>query len=181
VFGNTAWGRPAALDGVEGMVGHFINTLPLRVRVPADERLGAWLARLQRTQARAGAFEHTSHAQLRRWSQVPADMPLFESMFMFENYPVQQDGGSEGAGPALRLDRRRVIYWPPYPLSLIIASGLQLELSLKYDASRFDEATIGGMLDHLVWLLEQMASDADVRLGELAFREGAASLVGAAG
>ena len=37
LFGITVSGRPASLPGVESMVGLFINTLPLRVRVPHDE------------------------------------------------------------------------------------------------------------------------------------------------
>ena len=34
VFGVTVAGRPAELAGVEQMVGLFINTLPLRMRLP---------------------------------------------------------------------------------------------------------------------------------------------------
>jgi hypothetical protein len=37
VFGATVAGRPAELDGVESMIGLFINTVPVRVRcAPAD-------------------------------------------------------------------------------------------------------------------------------------------------
>ena len=35
VFGVTVAGRPAELAGVEQMVGLFINTLPLRMRLAA--------------------------------------------------------------------------------------------------------------------------------------------------
>ena len=35
VFGVTVSGRPAELAGVETMIGLFINTVPLRVRLDA--------------------------------------------------------------------------------------------------------------------------------------------------
>ena len=44
IFGATVSGRPASLDGVETIVGPFINTLPLRVRATSGRRLLPWLA-----------------------------------------------------------------------------------------------------------------------------------------
>jgi amino acid adenylation domain-containing protein len=166
VFGNMGWGRPPALGRVEEMVGPFINTLPLRVRVPGDARMGAWLAELQRTQSRMSEFEHTPLERVRHWSGIPDGTPLFESMFMFENYP-KQDLGSGGAAPAMRVDEVRVVYWAPYPLSLIVHSRTHFELVLKYDENRFDRATIEAMLEQLGSLLDQMCGSPDTPLADL--------------
>ena len=43
VFGVTVSGRPADIPGVETMVGLFINTLPMRVRISPAERVRPWL------------------------------------------------------------------------------------------------------------------------------------------
>ncbi|OSC57759.1 hypothetical protein B5180_37670, partial [Streptomyces sp. BF-3] len=40
VFGSAVSGRPAELDGVEGMLGLFVNTLPTRVRTAPSRTLG---------------------------------------------------------------------------------------------------------------------------------------------
>ena len=40
VFGATVSGRPAELPGVETMVGLFLNTVPVRLRVPCRRRPG---------------------------------------------------------------------------------------------------------------------------------------------
>ncbi len=87
VFGNVVSGRPAALPGVETMVGMFVNTLPARVRVDGAEPLVPWLRRLQERQLVLQDFEHTPLAQIQRWSEVPAGSPLFETLYVFENYP----------------------------------------------------------------------------------------------
>ncbi|MFP5287286.1 MAG: condensation domain-containing protein, partial [Thermoanaerobaculia bacterium] len=95
VFGSAVSGRPAALPGVETMVGLFINTLPVRVGVNGAEPLAAWLRRLQERQLARQEFEHTPLAQIQRWSEVPAGSPLFETLYVFENYP---DAGDVGSG-----------------------------------------------------------------------------------
>ena len=47
VFGSTVSGRPAELSGVESMIGLFINTLPVRVGLPGNTAVLAWVKKLQ--------------------------------------------------------------------------------------------------------------------------------------
>ncbi|MDB4951627.1 MAG: amino acid adenylation protein, partial [Gemmatimonadetes bacterium] len=164
VFGTTVSGRPAGLDGVEEMVGMFINTLPMRVRVVAGTRLADWLGEVQREHARARAFEHASLAQVQGWSEVPAGTPLFESLFVFQNHPVGA-GAVNGAG--VRIARVRALDRDNYPLSLTVVPGRRLTLDLAYDAGRLDADTAGRVLEHLGRLLEQMADRGDPRLSDL--------------
>ncbi|HET7287407.1 MAG TPA: condensation domain-containing protein, partial [Pyrinomonadaceae bacterium] len=50
LFGVVTSGRPPNLDGVESMVGLFVNTLPMRIRVPRSDSINTWLAEIQRQQ-----------------------------------------------------------------------------------------------------------------------------------
>jgi amino acid adenylation domain-containing protein/non-ribosomal peptide synthase protein (TIGR01720 family) len=169
VFGNTVSGRPAALDGVEEMVGLFINTLPVRMRVRGDARVGAWLAELQRAQAEAREYEYAPLVQVQGWSDVPRGTPLFESQFVFENYPVEHAGGAaaEGTAAQVRVTRGRAVEWTTYPLSLTAAPGHRLYLRLAYDENRFHAATTGRMLGHLARILAQVAERVDRPLSAL--------------
>jgi amino acid adenylation domain-containing protein len=160
VFGNTVSGRPPALEGVEEMIGLFINTLPVRVPVRGGARLGAWLAALQRTQAEAREHEYAPLVQVQGWSGVPRGTPLFESQFVFESYPVER-GGSGGAGAGLRVTRGRAVEWTSYPLSLMAAPGSRLHLVLRYDESRFEGGAVERMLGQLERVLEQLAGEED--------------------
>jgi amino acid adenylation domain-containing protein/non-ribosomal peptide synthase protein (TIGR01720 family) len=165
VFGNTVSGRPAELDGVEEMIGALINTLPVRMRLRGDVRLGAWLRELQQTQVEAREYGYAPLAQVQGWSEVPHGK-LFESLFVFENYPAEYTGsGRDRLG--LRLERPRTTFSTNYPLSLIAGTDWQLHLMLSYDESRFEGSAIEGMLEHLCSVLVQMAGNMDVRLSEL--------------
>src|SRR5205807_1363832 len=53
VFGNVVTCRPASLSGVELMVGPFINTLPVRIRVDREEKTLSLVDRVQRFQVEA--------------------------------------------------------------------------------------------------------------------------------
>ena len=114
VFGSTGSGRAMELEGAQEMVGLFINTIPLRVPVPAEARLGAWLAGLQRAYAEARAYEHTPLVEVQGWSDVPRGTPLFESLFVFENYPMEEGGGGEADG-RLRVTRTLGVEWTSIP------------------------------------------------------------------
>ena len=175
VFGNTVSGRPAELEGVEEMVGVFINTLPVRVRVHGGERLGPWLAELQRAQARAREYEHAPLAQVQGWSEVPRGTPLFESLFVFESFPAENYAAEPGRGPGagaeaegrLRLTGSRAVEWTTYPLTLAVATGRRLLLDLSYDGTRFEAATAARMLVQLGRVLERMAARPGAPLAQL--------------
>src|SRR3712207_9086551 len=68
-FGATVSGRPAELPGVESMVGLFINSVPVHVRLPASEPLVPWLQALQAQQLelrrdRKSTRLNSSHANI---------------------------------------------------------------------------------------------------------------------
>ncbi|MFP2902304.1 condensation domain-containing protein, partial [Corallococcus sp. 4LFB] len=86
VLGATVSGRPSDLPGVERMTGLFINTLPVRVRVPAQEQIVPWLRQLQAQQLELRQYEHSPLVRVQGYSQVPRGTPLFQSLFVFENY-----------------------------------------------------------------------------------------------
>ena len=87
VFGATVSGRPPELAGAETMIGLFINTLPVRVEF-REESVLTWLKRLQAEQAQISQYVYTPLAQLQRWSDLPRGVPLFETLIVFENYPI---------------------------------------------------------------------------------------------
>ena len=58
VFGITVAGRPPEIAGIESMVGLFINTLPLRLKLPPGQPLRDLLTQLQDSQSALMAHQH---------------------------------------------------------------------------------------------------------------------------
>ncbi|MEU4646204.1 amino acid adenylation domain-containing protein [Nocardia fluminea] len=85
VYGTTISGRPEKLAGVEGMVGLFINTVPVVHRLDPAEPVVAQCARLQRDSATMRDIGYLSLSALQRAAGHGA---LFDTLFVFENAPI---------------------------------------------------------------------------------------------
>ncbi len=165
LFGATVAGRPAALEGVEAMIGLFINTLPVRVSVSDASVLGPWLQTLQTQQAAARRYEYAPLVEIQRWSEVPQGRSLFDTLLVFENYPGEAD--VQPADPRLTLGDMVTLEKTNYPLTVIVEPGDTLGLRFSYRRQVFDDATIARMLGHLRTLLEGMLAAPQGQVGEL--------------
>ncbi|HEY52372.1 MAG TPA: amino acid adenylation domain-containing protein [Caldilineae bacterium] len=164
VYGSTVSGRPADLPGANEIIGLFINTLPVRVQVPADAALSQWLQELQAQQVEMRRYEYTPLADIQSWSEVPPGAPLFESLLVFENIPL--DDIVEG-GKGLDVQNVKTESTTNFPLVFVVVPGRELSLRLQYDASRFDQETIERMMGHFQNLLAGVAAAPDQPLSRL--------------
>ncbi|MFO1417376.1 MAG: AMP-binding protein [Methylotetracoccus sp.] len=167
MFGITVSGRPAELAGVEHIIGLFINTLPLRVAVPAAQSVGAWLRALQQHNLDLRRHEHTPLVAIQGWSEVARGEALFESLLVFENYPLDQGLSAQSkdltASSVETRDRTN------YPLTIGVAPGAGLELQLSYERARYEAGAVERVGRHLVHMLEQLAGDAEAFLGSVSW------------
>ncbi|ORA39959.1 non-ribosomal peptide synthetase [Mycobacterium aquaticum] len=92
VFGVTVSGRPDELAGVEAMVGLFINTVPLRVRLDPSQPVSRQCQALQREAADLRDHSYLSHTELRSLGDIGE---LYDTLLVYENFPP---GGLVGSG-----------------------------------------------------------------------------------
>jgi amino acid adenylation domain-containing protein len=167
VFGATVSGRPPEVAGVERTVGLFINTVPVRVRLDESAVVGEWLRGIQRAQVETRQFEYARLVDVHGWSGVPREAPLFESLLVFENYPVRMGGGDDGT-PALEAEALPAPERTNYALTLIAApSGGEIQLRLAYDPARFSPAAAGRIVAGVQAALAALVADAGRAVGEL--------------
>ena len=100
------------------------------------------------------------------WSELPRHEPLFESIFVFENFPVEVSFGERSQ--KLRIRDIQFDIEVNYPLAFVIKPrGATLGLELIYDRTRFDKAYIETMLRHVETLLGSMVANPGALLDEL--------------
>ncbi|MGH9826101.1 MAG: non-ribosomal peptide synthetase, partial [Blastocatellia bacterium] len=165
VLGATVSGRPAELSGVENMVGLFINTLPVRIKLSPDSRLAPWLGSVQAELAELRQYEYCGLVDIQGWSDVPRGLPLFRTILVFENYPMRVSAErlreSEFHIEAADL---RVTEMTHYPLFARVIPGRELELRVGYDSTLYDAAAAGRILRCFKNVLEAMAANIHNRL-----------------
>ncbi|MFE0179161.1 amino acid adenylation domain-containing protein, partial [Streptomyces sp. NPDC059002] len=163
VFGATVAGRPTDLPGAESMVGLFINTLPVRLRLDGASSMAQLLADLQRRQSALMAHQHLGLPEIQRLAGPGA---VFDTIVVYENYPrppeeppapdtfaVRFIGGEEAAH---------------YPLTLVVApEGERMGFKLDYRTDVFDLAAAQSIVGRLVRVLEQVVADPAVPVGRI--------------
>jgi amino acid adenylation domain-containing protein/non-ribosomal peptide synthase protein (TIGR01720 family) len=165
VFGVTVAGRPAELPEVERIIGLFINTLPLRVRIERSIEPAEWLRALQKAQAEMRQFEYSPLADVQAWSEAPRGQSLFETILVFENYP-----GEElvlGLRSSLRFDSLRAHEQTNYLLTAAVQPGVEIVLKLNYDARRLAAEPVERMLRCWRRLAVELTAYAGKRLDTL--------------
>ncbi len=164
VYGITVAGRPTDLPGSDRMVGLFINTLPMRVHVPEHASFADWLKQLQEEQAEVQQYEYCPLVQIQGWSDVPRNLPLFNSLFVFENYRTGAMGLGSQPERRLAVDQLYSIEQTNYPLTIVVEPGAMLSLQVMYEASRFSAKAAERILGHLRTILEGLVDQPQKRL-----------------
>jgi amino acid adenylation domain-containing protein/non-ribosomal peptide synthase protein (TIGR01720 family) len=163
-FGTTVSGRPVELPGADDVVGIFINTLPVRVAVDGTRRVAEWLRELQTGQVESRRFGHLPLTRLQAWSGVPAGTGLFDSLVVFENYPIDDEAASEHG---LRLHGLDAVETTNYPLSVVASPGRRLSIDVGHDPDLFDPGTADRIARQLTTVLRSVAADPDQRLDDV--------------
>ncbi|MFD9975629.1 amino acid adenylation domain-containing protein [Streptomyces sp. NPDC059017] len=165
VFGTTVSGRDSEVDGIDTMVGLFINTLPTRLRWTPRESLGRVLSRLQDEQALLLDHQHLGLAEIQRVAGHSGGGELFDTLLVVENYPAA--GGLTDPSGSVRITGDVFHDAVHYPLALVARPGPRLDLRLKHHAQRLDAGTVRALGDRLVRILEAFAADPSRAVGSV--------------
>ena len=162
-FGATVAGRPAQLAGADSLLGLFINTLPI-VQAPAEHAdLGDWLRELQAYNLDVREFEHTPLYDIQRWAGQ-AGQALFDSIIVFENYPVDEVLRS-ARGP--RFGELKSKDETSIPMDLAVRVGERLEIEYQYLRAHFSAPAVARLRGNMEQVLESLLHGAGKRVGEL--------------
>ncbi|HLP60618.1 MAG TPA: condensation domain-containing protein, partial [Candidatus Deferrimicrobium sp.] len=89
VFGAVTSGRPPHIEGIESMVGLFINTLPVRVKTVDKQPFVRLLQEIQADAVSSRAYEYLALADIQARSLLKG--ALIDHIMVFENYPLDQE------------------------------------------------------------------------------------------
>ncbi|HEU4797132.1 MAG TPA: amino acid adenylation domain-containing protein, partial [Pyrinomonadaceae bacterium] len=167
LFGTTVSGRPTDLPGVETMVGLFINSLPVRVRLSGDELLLPWLKNLQEEQVEAREYSHCVLVDIQGWSDVPRGLTLFDTLLVFENYPGESS--LDRQIQSLEISDYSFIGTTNFPITLVTVPGRTLILQILFDRSRVEGEAIERLLQNLKTVLASMAKGPDQHLSDISY------------
>ena len=157
VFGSVVSGRPPDLEGVEQILGMFVNTLPLRVRIAHDQSLLSWLNDVQTQQAETLQYDYSPLQQIQKWSDIPRGVPLFESIVAFDMSSIVTSSDSTRTHEKvnIKIGEATGFLQISNPLSIMVHTGAQLFIGMSYDGRLFEDGLIDQLLGDFNRLLEE--------------------------
>jgi hypothetical protein len=161
VFGVVVSGRMGALEGMERIVGPLFNTLPARWTLTPSESMASTLQRAQAAQRELHRFEHSSLADVQRWSGLGG--ALMDTLVDFENFPPGVAAGARFAH--FEVTPVQAHGRISFPLGLSVVPGPRLALRLAHEG--FTDSQARRTLQQVVTLLRAIATHPERTVGEL--------------
>jgi len=164
-FGVTVSGRNVPLSGIEQMIGLFINTLPLRIDANSEYCVKDYLQQVQTQHQNDNRYAHSPLFEIQKLSDIPAGTALFESLLVFENYPLGD--ALEPSAECYQIEDFHGIEYTNYPLTLAIIPGEVLGFKVSYDNSRISQDSIERLCGHLNTLLGAIVENPEQSISQL--------------
>ena len=161
-FGTTVSGRPVDLAGMESMVGLFINTVPVRANITPATTTSELIEQLQ--SAHNDTLEH-QHLALNEIHRAAGHDQLFDTLFVYQNYPV--DPAKVSGDHELSISEVSSRESNHYPLTFQALPGHELGIRVEYDADVFDAASVEALIGRLERVLVAMTTDPQRALSSL--------------
>ncbi|WP_107805968.1 non-ribosomal peptide synthetase [Nodularia spumigena] len=165
VFGATVSGRQPVIENIESMVGLLINTIPTLVKIDNQKEILSWLQELQTQAVEQEQYSYFPLAEIQQFSDILPGMPLFESLLVFENYPV--DSSKQDTQKTLEISHLSCFERTNYPLTIVINPGSQLGGRFVYDTSCFDEPRISRIIGHFQTLLTSFSENLQQNISQI--------------
>ncbi|MFI6579569.1 amino acid adenylation domain-containing protein [Embleya sp. NPDC050493] len=163
VFGATVSGRPPRVTGVDEMVGMFVNTLPVRVNCPPSQSLAVVLGRLQERQG--VLLDHHHHGLLDMHRSTGLRV-LFDTMVVFESYPIDGAALSEAYSAAgISVTGISPLSSTHYPLVVMAFAEPHLKVSLQHQHHLLDRERAADIAARFGRILDLLAEDPQARVG----------------
>ena len=161
-FGVVVSGRPTEMAGAESMVGLLINTVPVRASITAATTTAELLDQLQ--SAHTHTLEH-QHLALSDIHRLTGHDQLFDTLFVYENYPV--DTAAWSGAHELAITGFTSREYNHYPLAIQALPGRELRLRVEFDTDVFDAASIEALIERLQRVVMAMTADPGRRLSSI--------------
>ncbi|ORJ57954.1 non-ribosomal peptide synthetase [Mycobacterium simiae] len=161
-FGTAVSGRPAEVVGSESIVGLLINTVPVRANTTVGTTVRDLLEQLQNAHNNRLEHEHLGLSDIHR---ATGHDQLFDTLFLYENYPIDTNVPMGVHELAITDVTNRE--YNHYPLSVMALPGHELGVRVEYDTDVFDPASIETLVERFQRVLVAMTADPDQRLSSM--------------
>ncbi len=167
VFGVVVSGRPPQLNGVERMVGLFLQSFPLRVNWQDRTGFCDLLQQVQGSFTECQSHHVCSMAEI--LSLTPHKHDLLDHLFVFENYPMTEVDWSESLG--FGIEDVRGFEQTNYDFGLVIHPGDEIEVKFTFNANAHTSEQIQDLERQFQYFVQQVLGHKRTAISDISMEE----------
>ncbi|SFV33371.1 natural product biosynthesis luciferase-like monooxygenase domain-containing protein [Hyphomicrobium facile] len=164
-FGATRTCRRSSIKDADRIVGLFINTLPVRVKLDGDLSALEFCQQLRRNQVETRAFEHSPLPDVLRHSELPRSQTLFDTIVVFN--AETNDARFKSFGPEWQHRHFKLHDQTNFAFNVMAYDGPQITFKLSYDTGCFSRSAADRIGDMLQVVLDAIADNPDAKIVNL--------------
>ena len=161
VYGVTVSGRPSDFENTEQRIGLYINTIPLHTTINNKQSIAEFLTDIQKGHIASREYQYSALNDVKKWSNIQDE--FFDSLFVFENYPVDEVLDQERS---METTSMNVEEKTNYPITIEAVLANTLNFKIDYNASILATKDIKRIKSHIETLLKSFISGVEY-VGEL--------------
>jgi amino acid adenylation domain-containing protein/non-ribosomal peptide synthase protein (TIGR01720 family) len=172
VFGTVVSGRSSEIEGIETMVGIFVNTVPTRIHCQADTPFIDLIKRVQEEAIKSEPHHYYPLVSIQ--AETPLKQYLFDHIFAFENYPLAEEikrlvGEKEKSHHQLKLNVSKVEGFEQshYDLNVRAIQGKRLKIDFLYNANVYEKAILEKVANHFKEVVQQVSKNEKLCLNDI--------------
>lgn len=162
VFGTTVSGRSIPFPNIELMSGMFANVLPVRAVFDNLKSFQENLKKLQLQQQKARNYEYSKLNDVVSWGQLPEDKPLFDSLFVFENFPWETIKSGE-----ISIEGFKSGITTTYPITIIFTIEEQIKVDLIVDTTIIQNNFISWVTNNISNIVNLIVEEKDINVSQI--------------
>jgi amino acid adenylation domain-containing protein/non-ribosomal peptide synthase protein (TIGR01720 family) len=155
VFGSVVSGRTAAIDGIESVVGIFVNTIPVRIRYDDDTTFEELLQITQNKAMESDLYNYYSLAEIQ--AESPPKQALITHIYSFQNYPLPErlkkaSNENESEKNDYDIYDVNVDEHDNYDFEIMVSVDRIININLQYNKLLYKHETVVRILNYISYI-----------------------------
>ncbi|NLN64296.1 MAG: amino acid adenylation domain-containing protein [Clostridiaceae bacterium] len=165
VFGAVMSGRSSEIEGIEEMLGLFINTVPVRVHCSTDTPLITLLGNMQQAALWGEKYSYYPLVEIQEAHALKG--ALFDHILVFENYPIEKNllATSSQNQTGFSVEDVKTFQQTNYSLCMTIFPANETGFTITYNADVLDRDFVQSIESHIKQAAETIIDDPSVTAG----------------
>ena len=167
IFGTVVSGRPPDIDGIETMVGLFINTVPVRINRRSGDTIRQLLKQVREQGILSGSHEYLPLAEILSCS--PLKQRLLETILVYQNYPVREIFGTRlrEVVPGFIIEGIESYQQTDVNFNIIIDPGTCIRGKITFNLSIYSKEFIRKIAGNVTDIMARVTRDTDADISSI--------------